>query len=410
MEQVTRRDVLLRSGSALFATTLGGGFLAACGSSGGGAGGGGGSGPYKVGMPLPLSGVLADFGTQMRQAAMVGASRVNSTGGIDGRKVELVIEDAKSDPGAGSERTRRLLSQGVDIVIGTMSSAVTLAILPLLDRSDVTFIYPGDGDDRACTSSGGTDERVFGLGDTPFQRQGKFVPYIVQRFGKKWALLGNDYVFSHSELDLTKKLLTGLGASTVNEQYAPLGTDDYSPIAQKIRSSGADGVFAVLAGSDAIAFIKEARESGLFNQLKITGVATYAAENYSGLAPYAEGIITCDRYTQELDNKTNKEFVKLYTSRFHPKYPLGGAAASTYGSFLVLQQAAKKAGSTDKQALRKALAGLSLELPMGKVTIDPKTHIMTQTEYVLEIQNHKYQVVKSLGMVAQQDHQGCSVT
>ena len=404
MAALTRRELLIRSGGVA-AAGLSGNLLIGCGGESGG-----GADILRVGMPIPLSGAFADFGTVMQQAATVAVERINGEGGILGRELEVKVEDVKSDPGTGARRTRRLVSEKMDVVIGTVSSAVTLAVLPIIDRADTTFIYPVDGDDRACTPDGKTNPRVFGLGDTPLQRQGKFVPYLVKSKGKRWYLLGNDYVFPRSELAITKSLLTQAGGTVVDEQYTPLGTQDYSPIVAKIRGSSADLVFAVVPGTDGVAFIKEAKESGLFGQLSVTGIATFAPEIYSGMAPYAEGVITCDRYSEQIQNPTNKEFLTAFKRKYHPKYPLGGAAACTYGAFLILREAAKKANSLDNEPLRKAMAGLKLELPVGDVEINPETHIMTQHEYVLRIHRHQFDILEDLGAVAQSDHVGCTVT
>lgn len=408
MATLTRRELLVRSGG-LAAAGLTGNLLIGCGGGDGAAGGGGGDGTFKVGMPIPLSGAFADFGAVMRQAANVAVEKVNGEGGILGRKVEIHIEDAKSDPGTGAQRTRRLVSDDMDVVIGTVSSAVTLAVLPIIDRADTTLIYPVDGDDRACTADGKTNPRVFGLGDTPLQRQSRFVPYLVEKQGRRWYLLGNDYVFPRSELAITKELLGKAGGSVVDEQYTPLGTQDYSPIVSKIRSSGADLVFAVVPGTDGVAFIKEAKQSGLFDQMAVTGIATFAPEIYSGMAAYAEGVITCDRYTEQIQNAANKEFLTAFKRKYNPKYPLGGAAACTYGAFLILREAAKQAGSVEQEPLREAMAGLKLELPLGTVEIGADNHIMTQHEYVLRIHDDEFTIVKDLGAVSQPDHVGCTV-
>jgi ABC-type branched-subunit amino acid transport system substrate-binding protein len=408
MQRLDRRTFVSRAGASLLLAGLGGNVLAAC--EGGDGGGGGGGDTLTVGLLAPLSGVFADFGNAMRNSATIAVQRVNRDGGILGRPVAFKLEDTKSDPGIGSQRARRLLSENLEVVIGTVSSAVTLAVLPLINQADKTFIYPVDGDDRACVAGGGTNPRVFGLGDTPVQRQSRFVPYAVRQFGKKWYLLGNDYVFPRSELAVTKKLLAQAGGVVVAEDYPPLGTDDYAPIVRKIRSSAANVVFAVVSGTDGVAFVKEARESGLFDKLTITGVATFAPEIYPGMAPYAEGVVTVDRYTEQIDNPTNRAFLSAYKAKYNPRFPLGGAAACTYGAFLMLQQAARKAGTLDKGPLRDALAGLRLELPLGPVEMDPQNHILKQHEYVLKIRNGRYEIVKDLGLVAQPDHEGCTVS
>jgi urea transport system substrate-binding protein len=263
------------------------------------------------------------------------------------------------------------------------------------------FIYTVDRENFACLPDGGANPLVFGLGDTPYQRQGKYVAYAVRKFGRRWYLLGNDYVFPRSTLRVTKELLEQAGGSVAGETYPPLGTSDYLPIVRNIRRTGADVVFAVVPGTDGVAFIKQARESGLFDDMVITGVATFAAEIFPGMAQYAEGVYTVDRYTQELDNAANRRFVADYQERFKPRFPIGPAAAATYGAYLMLQQGQERAKGVTPEAVRKGLEGLQMEIPLGDVQLEADNHLLRQHEYVLQIRDRKFEIVEDLGQVGE---------
>jgi urea transport system substrate-binding protein len=400
VDGLTRRGFISRAGAGVLVAGMGGG-LAACGESGGD-GGGGEQGAVKIGLLTSMSGVFADFGRVMSEATTLAVDRINDEGGLDGRRIEILREDDKGEPGVGAQRARRLLLQEqVDILVGTVSSAVTLAVLPLAERSNKPFIYTVDRENFACKPGGGVNPLVFGLGDTPYQRQSKYVPYAVRKFGRRWFLLGNDYVFPRSTLKVTKDLLEQAGGTVVGETYTPLGTSDYLPIVRNIRRTEADVVFAVVPGTDGVAFIKQARESGLFDAMTITGVATFAAEIYPGMARYAEGVYTVDRYTEELDNAANKRFVADYKERFSPRTPIGPAAAATYGSFLMLQQGQERAKGVTPEAIRKGLEGLAMEIPLGDVELETDTHLLRQHEYVLQIRDRKFEIVEDLGPVSE---------
>jgi ABC-type branched-subunit amino acid transport system substrate-binding protein len=363
----------------------------------------------NVGLLTSITGVFQGFGVFMSGGAHVAVDEINRRGGILGRPINLIIADDQSGGAAGATQARRLLFQdNVDVLIGTVNSDTTLSVLPLVKQAGKTFIYPVDGDDRTCTPNHHTNPLAFGLGDTPFQRQGRFISYAVQHFGKDWYLLGNDYVFPHSELAVTKQYLKQAGGTVVAEEYTPLGTTDYLPIVRRIQGSKAQVVFAVVPGTDGDAFIKASRESGLFQHKTITGVATFAAEVYPGMAGFANGVITVDRYTELIDNPVNKRFVRAYKKRFHPRYPIGPSAALTYSAFLILEAAAKKARSLDGPKMRKAMEGLSILLPIGPAQVGAD-HLLKQHEYVLRIENNQYHIVKDLGLTTSPDHNGCTV-
>lgn len=408
--ETTRRQFLglSRSGLVLGGAALAMGVLASCGSGSPGSSGGG---TFKVGILVPRSGVFAGFGPGMEHGAQLAVEEVNAAGGIGKRKVELVIADDKSEATTGASQARRLLDQDkVDLLVGTVGSDETLAVLPLVNRAKTTFIYPVDGDDRTCTNGGsGTNEFVFGLGDTPFQRLGKFIPYLVNQKGKNWYLLGNDYVYPKTVLEQMKKYLLAAGGTVVAEQYTPLGTTDYVPIVRKIQDSNAPVVFAVVPGTDGNAFMKQASQAGLTASRTVTGTGTFAAEVYSGMGSFADGAIIPDRYTERLDNAENKAFVVAYRKKFGAAEVIGPAAVTSYASIKLVAQAASAAGSTDAAAIRKAMAGLKMNLPMGPVEIDAATHLLTQHEYVLKVGPGGYEVVADLGMIAPDGHNGCTV-
>jgi urea transport system substrate-binding protein len=409
VEKTTRRSFVVRAGGGALSLGLGASFVAACGSGGDSGGSGGGEGPLLIGLPIPLTGVFADYGEVMEQAANVALDKINGDGGLLGRQLELLVEDTKSDPAASTGRMRRMLARNPDLIVGTVNSAVTLAVLPLIDRANVTFIYSVDGEDRTCTPDGETNPRVFGFGDTPIQRLGKFVPFLAGDRGKRWYLMGNDFVFPRSVLEVAKRMLEEAGGEVVGEEYPQLGTSDYAPVVSKIRGAKPDVVFAVVPGTDGIAFMKQASETGLTEDTTVSGVATFAAENISGIGPYCDGVVTVDRYAEAVDTPANKEFIEAYKAKYSPQYPIGGAAATTYTALMAYKAAVEKAGSLEQDDVRKALAELEMDSPLGPIRVDPENHLLNQHEYVLEIQGGEYKILEDLGEVAHPGHEGCSV-
>jgi ABC-type branched-subunit amino acid transport system substrate-binding protein len=366
--------------------------------------------PITVGLLAPVTGVFADFGDLMTKATNLAVQKVNTEGGILGRALTVVAEDDQGDPAVATERARKLLTQdNVDILMGTVSSATTLAVLPLVDQAKKVFFYPLDGEDKTCLAGGGTNPLVFGLGDTPQQRLSKFVPTIVEKAGKDWYFIGNDYVFPRSVNAVAIQYLKGAGGNVVAEEYVPLGTSDYRPVIDKIANSGAKVVFSTTVGTDGVAFTKQAREGGLFDRMTVTGVATFAPEVYGGLKGFAEGVLTADRYAEAVDNAVNKEFVASFRDTYDYNLPIGGTAAACYGAVLLWREAAKKANSFDPEPFAKACEGLAMTLPQGDVEIDATNHLLKQHIYLLRIENDAYQIDQDFGQIAHPDHEGCSV-
>jgi ABC-type branched-subunit amino acid transport system substrate-binding protein len=366
--------------------------------------------PITVGLLAPVTGVFADFGDLMTKATDLAVQRVNDEGGILGRPLTVIAEDDQGDPAVATERARKLLVQdNVDILMGTVSSATTLAVLPLVDQAQKPFFYPLDGEDKTCLPDGGTNPLVFGLGDTPQQRLVQFVPTIVEQSGGDWYFIGNDYVFPRSVNAVAIAFLNEAGGTVVAEEYVPLGTSDYRPVIDRIANSGATVVFSTTVGTDGVAFTKQAREGGLFDRMTVTGVATFAPEVYGGLQGFADGVLTADRYSEAVDNPVNLEFVTAFRETYDYQLPIGGTAAACYGAILLWREAANKAGSFDPEPFAQACAGLRMTLPQGDVEIDPTNHLLKQHIYLLRIEEDAYLIDEDFGEIAHPDHEGCSV-
>jgi ABC-type branched-subunit amino acid transport system substrate-binding protein len=366
--------------------------------------------PIVVGLLAPVTGVFADFGDLMTKATNLAVERVNAEGGILGRPLTVIAEDDQGDPAVATERARKLLVQdNVDILMGTVSSATTLAVLPLVDQAQKVFFYPLDGEDKTCLPDGSTNPLVFGLGDTPQQRLSRFVPAIVEQAGGDWYLIGNDYVFPRSVNAVAIEYLQGAGGNVVAEEYVPLGTSDYRPIIDKIANSGATVVFSTTVGTDGVAFTKQAREGGLFDRMTVTGVATFAPEVYGGLQGFADGVLTADRYSEQVDNDVNREFVAAFKEAYDYQLPIGGTAAACYGAILLWREAANKAGTFDPEPFAKACEGLHMTLPQGDVEIDAENHLLKQHIYLLRIEDDAYVIDEDFGQLAHPGHEGCSV-
>jgi ABC-type branched-subunit amino acid transport system substrate-binding protein len=366
--------------------------------------------PITVGLLAPVTGIFADFGDLMTKAMNLAVDRVNAEGGILGRPLTVIAEDDQGDPAVATERARKLLVQdNVDILMGTVSSATTLAVLPLVDQAQKVFFYPLDGEDKTCLPGGGTNPLVFGLGDTPQQRLSRFVPAIVEQAGDDWYLIGNDYVFPRSVNAVAIEYLQGAGGNVVAEEYVPLGTSDYRPIIDKIANSGATVVFSTTVGTDGVAFTKQAREGGLFDRMTVTGVATFAPEVYGGLQGFADGVLTADRYSEQVDNDVNREFVAAFKEAYDYQLPIGGTAAACYGAILLWREAANKAGSFEPEPFAKACEGMQMTLPQGDVEIDAENHLLKQHIYLLRIEDDAYVIDEDFGEIAHRGHEGCSV-
>lgn len=367
--------------------------------------------PIKIGLIAPFSGVLSNMGEDMTKGVKLAVEMVNEKGGVLGRKIELVIEDDKTDPAAASLKAKKIVfNDKVDFLMGTISSATTLAVINVIKGTKVPYFWVAEGEDKNCVDGKKDQTRkyVFGVGPTPEQKFEHYIPYLLQNFGKSFYFVGSDYVFPHFVIDIGKDLLKKHGGTTIGEEYGPLGTTDWSAVITKIEKAKPDILFSVVVGSDGAAFVKQAMNFGLKSKMTITGFPSFDPTAYPAMADSVEGILAPTNYSEGLNNPTNTEYVKRYKAKYNPKFPISDISNGGFAVIQFIQAGVEKAGSTDPDKFVKAVEGISIIAPQGEMRINAKNHTTDQHIFLCKIQQGRYDVVKDFGMTIHPDHSGCS--
>jgi ABC-type branched-subunit amino acid transport system substrate-binding protein len=395
---------------AIGGAVVAGPVLSACGDDDDDGGGGGGGGTVKIGVLAPITGALAPYGAALKNGMEVAAELINKDGGFGNRKVEYVLADDRTDPKTATTQARKLLVQDrVDFLMGTISSATTLAVIPQAESAGKPYFYIVEGEDKTCDDSGGTRKLIFGNGETPEQKMTKFVPYMLENLGKRIYFIGSDYVFPHFVTDITSGLVKENGGEIAGTAYAPLGTTDFSSYISKVRAADPEVLFVEVVGTDGIALVKQLSQFGLDKKLKITGIPSFAPEVFGGIGPVAQGVYTVERYWDGVDNDVNKRFVEAYRAKFGSKDPVSTTSAQgAYGTLQLYKAAVEKADSTEADAVAEALPGVSVESPAGQIEVSADNHIVIGPERLLQIEGDGYRLVKDLGEASHKGHSGCS--
>lgn len=373
----------------------------------------------RVGLLAPKTGVMAGHGESMEMGLRVAEAVLNERGGVLGKKVEVVVLDTQSDPGTAAQRTNELIEKNkVQLILGTGLSSETLATIPITTRAKVPFIYAMDGELKTCTAgnANAVSQYVWGAGFTERMVVKPFLSYLAKEVikkpkGAKVYLLGGDYVYPRSTNQFARQVAEQMGFAVVGEEYADVATSDYTPVIRRIAQSGASLLLVTNPGSAAAVFMRQAKQLKLDKQMVISGFATFAQEAVGEMGDASEGAVYANRYTDLLDSEENNAFVAQFR-RIYPDKPLlpgPSVAAGGYGAMIVAAAAFAKAGTLDADAFSKAMQGLSMDLPQGKVVVDPSNNIFQQHMYLLKIEKQKYKVISDLGLQTHPDLDGCSV-
>jgi ABC-type branched-subunit amino acid transport system substrate-binding protein len=353
-------------------------------------------GPLKVGLLTSLSGSASLFGVPTRDAAQLAVDQINAKGGVEGRKLTLVVGDDASDPKTGNTATNKLVnSDKVDVLVGMHSSATRDAVKSIPERAGTLYLYTPAYEGGDCADD------LFEFGEIPNQQLDPTIPYMMQKTGgKTWYIVGNDYVWPHDLADSAKKTIEANGGTVVGETFVPLGTSDFASVASKVKQADPDLIFAPLVGGDAVAFVKTAASFGI----RAEYLTPLMEENtVAGIgAKDAKGVNTALSYFSDVPTNANQAYLAAYKEKFGAKAPpQTSLSEGVYEAINFWAKAAEKAKSTDTDKVAAALEGLSFDGPRGKVTMDPESHHVTQNMYLATAQpDATLKVVKDFGEIA----------
>lgn len=335
--------------------------------------------PVKIGFVYIMSGPFATYGQFAKQGAELAIDEINKAGGINGRKVEALFEDSTGKPDVGIRAIRKLVFENeVDVVMGLDSSGVASAVAPVMNELKTPLIITH----AATPDVTGTkcNRYTFRVSLNVNQNIAMAAAIAADMKAKTWTTAGPDYSFGHQSWEYFQKYLSARKPDAVflpqaEVAFSPAATTDFSAFITKIMNSKADGVLISLWGGNLIDFVRQAGDMGFFDGkreiLMTLGAATEVLYALKDKMP--EGIWVGTRYWfQANDTPVNKAFVDAYFKRFnvYPSYNAHGA----YGAVKSYAAAAAKTKSVDKEKIIDGLRGLTIELPVGNITIRPEDH------------------------------------
>jgi branched-chain amino acid transport system substrate-binding protein len=375
MDKVTRRKFLGGATLAAAGTAMGPWVLRA----------GAQSGPIKIGVVLPYTGVYAVLGESITQAMELVFARENWT--VAGRKIELIKEDDEMKPPVGVRKTEKLIdSDKVDILTGPVHSGILMGMRDKVHNSKTILVVSNAGADAISRER--CSKWIFRTSFSNWQPCQPMGGWVAKNVSKDVFLTAPNYQAGKDMMNAFKETFVPAGGKVVAEDYPKLGETDYAPYLTKIRQSGAKAVFAFFSGSDAVNFVKQYAQYGLKDTIRLTGAGFLTEPDVlpaQGAA--ALGVLTGHFYTPLLDNPTNHRFVKDFREKYFNKMP-DGFACQGYDTAEVIVRALKAVnGNTqDKDKLVDAIAKVEFDSPRGRFRFDPKTHNVIQPFiYVREV-------------------------
>jgi branched-chain amino acid transport system substrate-binding protein len=304
----------------------------------------------KIGMVLSVTGPGADSATYAYAGAKIAVDRVNKSGGVLGKPIELVTEDDQTtNPGAVLAFSKLAAQPDIVAFIGQIRSTQTHAMAPDILKAGKPVCFGGT--DPLLTKMGNPWLIRFRPNDSYSGRV--IASYGVGALGKKnWAIVHSTDAFGMSGLKALSASLDKIGAKVAIDQGYPNQSQDFTPVALAIKSSGADIIGSYFPfDNDLAIFARQLRQLGV--ALPWIGSATMAGVGAVKLAgPALWGTYGVADFAIDA-SRESKEFAKLYSAVSN--VPPDGYSSWTYDAIGVLSAAINKAGSTEPDKIRAAI-------------------------------------------------------
>jgi branched-chain amino acid transport system substrate-binding protein len=342
--------------------------------------------PLRIGITTDATGQYANSGAMERRGILMAIAEFNDKGGVLGRRIESIHIDTETTPATGSRVAERMISrEQCGFMLGGVSSGVANAISQVAQKYGVIYMNTNSS---SPTESGQDCHRVKFVWDgngTNFAKAA--VKSSVEKFGKKWLLLTNDYVWGRNTSNATRKLLSEFGGEVVDEILIPQGTRDFSSALIKIQQANPQVVAAAVGGDDQKAMRKQISQLGMGNKPVWINNQQDWPDVYGLPIDDLFGVFGTNWYYR-LDRPGVPEFVKRYQTMF-PDSPLkvpGNVYYNAYMATRSLLEAVQRAGNTNNIAIIKQLEGHKFtaaeRMQHHDAWMDPNTHQLQQTLYL----------------------------
>jgi branched-chain amino acid transport system substrate-binding protein len=324
--------------------------------------------PYKKGMELAVE-------------------EINASGGLNGKKVELITRDDNGNPGEAVRAAEELVSrEKVDVLTGAFLSHIGLALTDFAKQKKFFYLASEPLTDKIVWQNG--NRYTYRLRASTYMQSAMLVPEAAKLKKKRWAVVYPNYEYGQSAAATFKQLLKAAQPDVefVAEQAPPLGKLDAGSVVQALADAKPDAIFNVLFGADLAKFVREGNTRGLFQGREVVSMLTGEPEYLDPLKDETpNGWIVTGYPWNNHNTREHNAFLQAYQAKFKD-YPRLGSVVG-YAMIKSVAAGVAKAQSADSEKLRVAFRGLQVDTPFGKITYRAEDHQSTMGAFVGRTKN-----------------------
>ena len=347
----------------------------------------------KVGVLHSLSGTMAISETTLKDTVLMMVNEQNKKGGLLGKKLEAVVVDPASDWPLFAEKARELLiKEDVDVIFGGWTSVSRKSVLPVVEELNGLMFYPVQYEGEESSKN------VFYTGAAPNQQAIPAVDYLMSTEGggvQRFVLAGTDYVYPRTTNKILQAYLQSKGVKAVDimVNYTPFGHSDWQTIVSDIKKFGSAGkktaVISTINGDANVPFYKELGNQGVSAEDIPVIAFSVGEEELSGIdtGPLV-GHLAAWNYFMSADSAANDEFIGAWQSFIKDDERVSNdPMEATYIGFKMWTKAVERAGTSDVDAVRAAMYGMTVPNLTGGTAVMNTNHHLTKPVLIGEIQD-----------------------
>ena len=318
----------------------------------------------KIGEINSYSG-MPGFTQPYRKAWELALEEINKSGGVLGKKLEVVVRDDGGKPGDAVKIAEEMvLKDKVVMIGGTFLSNIGLAVTDFAAQQKVFFLAAEPLADQIVWEKG--NRYTFRLRASTYSQAMMLVAEAKKSKAKKWATIAPNYAYGQDAVKAFVALLKKErpDVEIVAQQWPANARIDAGAEVQALLKAAPEGIFNVTFGGDLAKFIKEGNARGLFKDRTVVSLLTGEPEYADPLgADMPEGWIVTGYPWAKIETPEHAAFLKAYQAKYNDYPRLGSIVGYTwmYAAAGIIQ----KAGKTDTESLIKAARGIQLKSPMG---------------------------------------------
>jgi branched-chain amino acid transport system substrate-binding protein len=375
-----RRNVALLLSLALL-------ILAGCSSSPAKSGGGSEAGDIIIGAGVPVTGSEAKMGKDMTQAIQMAIDEINAKGGVLNRKLKLEVQDDPCEAQQAVAAANKLVSLNVVAAVSGYCSGSFLPTEKVYSDAKIGVVVPAA---NAVNLTQQKFPNINLMNPTNMDQAKTAADYIIGTWkAKKVAIIHDNSPFAKELGELTRDNLKGK-AEVVAFEAVTKGEKDFSATLTAIKAKNPDAIYWTAYYAEGGLIIKQARSLGITAKIMVGDGSNDPSLIETAGVTAAEGVANTTTPSAG-DFEGTKDWIPKYKAKYGEPGPY---SAQAYDATYIIAEAIKKAGSTDREAVMKALRGVKYTGLTGKVSFNETGNRNDGYFVVQEVKGGKFVVVK----------------